>query len=166
MIDASVGTSYMAAERTPLRIGVVSTASIASKNFLAISEARGAVVTAISSRTLSKAQAWSDARGGGLKCYGSHAEMFADADVDAVYIPAPTGVRQPLVLAAAAAGKSVVAEKPIAPTTAEAQAEIDACKAAGGASVLRERIRAHNAVTHPSRRSLSPCRRQSSLWTV
>ena len=119
-------------ECAPLRVGIVSTANIATKNFEAISEARGVTVTAISSRTLSKAQAWSDARGVGLKCYGSHAEMFADDEVDAVYIPAPTGVRAPLVLAAAAAGKSVVAEKPIAPTTDEARAEIDACKAAGG----------------------------------
>ena len=114
-----------------LRVGVVSTAGIASKNYLAMTQSAGVKCVAVSSRTLEKAQAWAAERGGGMKAYGSHAELFADAEIDAVYIPAPTGVRLPLVQAAAASGKSVLIEKPIAPTAAEAEQMVAACSMAG-----------------------------------
>ena len=114
-----------------LRVGVVSTANIASKNYIAITKARNCEVVAVSSRTLAKAEAWAAARPDStIKAYGSHASLLADPDIDAVYVPAPTGVRAGLVIAAAAAGKSVLCEKPMAPTVAEAEKMIAACAAA------------------------------------
>ncbi|MEL7338523.1 MAG: Gfo/Idh/MocA family oxidoreductase, partial [Planctomycetota bacterium] len=52
-------------------------------------------------------------------------------DIDAVYIPLPTSMRKPWVLAAAAAGKHVLCEKPVADTVADAQEMIDTCAQAG-----------------------------------
>ena len=48
-----------------------------------------------------------------------------------MYIPLPTGVRKAWVLKAAAAGKHVLVEKPVACTLADAQDMTDACAAHG-----------------------------------
>ena len=55
-------------------------------------------VVAVSSRSMARAKAWADERKI-PKAYGSHAELLADPDVDAVYIPMPTGVRCDMVRA-------------------------------------------------------------------
>lgn len=49
-------------------------------------------------------------------------------DIDVVYIVTPNHLHKPLTLAAAAAGKHVWCEKPMAMNAAEAQAMIDACR--------------------------------------
>ncbi len=49
-------------------------------------------------------------------------------DVDAVYIPLPTGLRKEWVLRAAAAGKHIICEKPCAPNAAELDEMLTACK--------------------------------------
>jgi predicted dehydrogenase len=53
------------------------------------------------------------------------------ADVDVVDICTPTHLHHEMVLAAAAAGKDIVCEKPLARTVAQAQEMIAACAAAG-----------------------------------
>jgi phthalate 4,5-cis-dihydrodiol dehydrogenase len=58
-------------------------------------------------------------------------ELFALADVDAVYIATPTDLHAQHVVAAAAAGKHVLVEKPMATTLAEATAMIEAAERAG-----------------------------------
>ena len=55
---------------------------------------------------------------------------LVDSDIDAVLI-CSSGSHAPQVLAAAAAGKHVLVEKPACVTIAEAQSMIDACDAAG-----------------------------------
>ena len=59
------------------------------------------------------------------------AEVFADPSVDAVMIAAPSEYHADLVVAAAAAGKGVFCEKPMALTLADADRAIDAAEAAG-----------------------------------
>jgi myo-inositol 2-dehydrogenase/D-chiro-inositol 1-dehydrogenase len=59
------------------------------------------------------------------------AEIFADPDIDAVVIAAPARFHADLVVAAAAAGKGVFCEKPMAFTLADADRAIDAARAAG-----------------------------------
>lgn len=69
-----------------------------------------------------------------LNRYGGHAYATVDAlidDVDVVDICAPTHVHYELALKAAAAGKHVVCEKPLARTIAQAEEMIAACEQAG-----------------------------------
>jgi predicted dehydrogenase len=57
--------------------------------------------------------------------------LLARGDVDAVVLATPDQNRRELTLAAAAAGKHVLAEKPMAPTVADCDAMIAACRRAG-----------------------------------
>jgi predicted dehydrogenase len=61
----------------------------------------------------------------------STAELFADPEVDAVAIATPVGTHAPLALAALAAGKHVLVEKPLAANVSDAEAMVDAAKQAG-----------------------------------
>lgn len=63
--------------------------------------------------------------------YTKEAELLGDRDVDAVYIATPVHLHESHTRAAAAAGKHVLVEKPMARSTAECDAMIDACQAAG-----------------------------------
>ena len=63
--------------------------------------------------------------------YTDPAEAFADPAVDAVVIAAPARFHADLVVAAAAAGKAVFCEKPMALTLADADRATDAARAAG-----------------------------------
>jgi predicted dehydrogenase len=54
--------------------------------------------------------------------------LIAAPDVDAVYIPLPTGLRKEWVIRAAQAGKHIVCEKPCAPTVADLREMLDACR--------------------------------------
>jgi predicted dehydrogenase len=119
--------------KNPLRIGILSTANIARKNWLAIHASGNNIVTAVASRD--KARAGEFIR----ECQttlpfdilpaalGSYAELIASPNVDAVYIPLPTGLRKEWVLRAAAAGKHVICEKPCAVNAADLAEMLAAC---------------------------------------
>src|SRR4051812_32219287 len=68
---------------------------------------------------------------GAPKYFTDPTDVFADREIDAVVIAAPARFHADLVVAAAAAGKSVFCEKPMALTLADADRAIDAAKAAG-----------------------------------
>jgi predicted dehydrogenase len=55
------------------------------------------------------------------KAYGSYEAMLADPEIEAIYNPLPNHLHVPMTLAAAAAGKHVLCEKPIAITSDEAE---------------------------------------------
>lgn len=59
------------------------------------------------------------------------AALLADPAITAVYIAAANDLHAEYTLAAAAAGKHVLCEKPLARTLAEAEAMLEACRAAG-----------------------------------
>ena len=116
------------------RWGILSAANIARKNWRAIYNAENAVVTAVASRSRDKAQQFID------ECQahssfdskpiamGSYEELLAHPEIDAVYIPNPTGLRKEWVIRAAEAGKHVLAEKPVGRDSAEVVKMIEACK--------------------------------------
>ncbi|DBB02453.1 hypothetical protein WJX82_006460 [Trebouxia sp. C0006] len=106
-------------------IGILGAASIAKKNARAIAKCRnGTVVVAVGSRTLDKAQAFIRETGASsAKAYGSYEEVLNDAAVHGVYIPLPTSLHLEWVKKAAAKGKHILLEKPIA-ITAEVTDEI------------------------------------------
>nr|KEP22900.1 oxidoreductase [Georgenia sp. SUBG003] len=70
-------------------------------------------------------------RHGVPRWYDDADELVADPDVDAVYVATPPGSHREHVLRAAAAGKPVYVEKPMARTAEECQEMIDACARAG-----------------------------------
>jgi len=65
------------------------------------------------------------------KAYASLDELLTDDEIDAVEILSPTYLHAEHVIAAAAAGKHVSCQKPIANTVGEARRMIAACKEAG-----------------------------------
>ena len=72
------------------------------------------------------------ARLAGLDSWTTDAEQLIDSpDVNTIYVCTPTNEHKRLVLRAAAAGKHVFCEKPLARTLADAQAMYDAVGAAG-----------------------------------
>ena len=79
--------------------------------------------------SLRRAQSQDLARRYGMIAYADYQELINDVDI--VDICTPTRLHRPMVVEAAAAGKHVICEKPIALTIQDAQAMIDACAAAG-----------------------------------
>ena len=77
-------------------------------------------VRAIASRTVEKARAAAQ-RLGIPRAYGSYAELLADKEIEAVYIPLPNHLHAEWVKKAADAGKHVLGEKPFALSAAEAE---------------------------------------------
>jgi len=67
----------------------------------------------------------------GCRAYGGWDEMLADPAVELVVIALPHHLHRDAAVAAAAAGKHVLVEKPMAVTVAEADAMIEAAAAAG-----------------------------------
>ena len=63
--------------------------------------------------------------------YADFREALADPRVDAVVVVTPTALHREVVLQAAAAGKHVLCEKPMAMDVRESDVMIDACAAAG-----------------------------------
>lgn len=93
-----------------LRWGVLGAAKIALKKVVpGMSGCELSEVTAIASRDIEKARA-----AGLAKAYGSYEELMADPDIDVIYNPLPNHLHVPWSIKAAAAGKHVLCEKPIA----------------------------------------------------
>jgi predicted dehydrogenase len=109
-----------------IRWGVLSTARIGVNQVIpAMQQGTYSEVTAIASREKQRADA-AATKLGIAKTYGSYAELLADPEVDAVYIPLPNEQHVPWSLKALEAGKHVLCEKPIALTADEAQTLVDA----------------------------------------
>jgi len=73
----------------------------------------GHQLLAVASRTLERACTYADEKGI-PRAYGSYEALLADPDIDAVYIPVPHAFHVEWAAKAAAAGKHVLVEKPIA----------------------------------------------------
>lgn len=108
-----------------VRWGILGTAKIAlTKVIPAMQRSDWCEITAIASRELSKAQAAAEE----LhipKAYGTYEELLADSSIEAVYNPLPNHLHVPLTAKAAAAGKHVLCEKPVALNATEARTLID-----------------------------------------
>ena len=85
------------------------------------------------------------------KSYDSVDALLADGAIDAVYISTTNDLHHAQTLAAAAAGKHVLCEKPPALTLADARAMVEACAAAG--VVLGTNHHLRNAATHRAMRA-------------
>ncbi|MDR1116710.1 MAG: Gfo/Idh/MocA family oxidoreductase [Oscillospiraceae bacterium] len=67
----------------------------------------------------------------GFKFYESAGDIFADRDVDSVLIATPNHIHMELAIAAMRAGKHVICEKPVTPTSAELEKIIAVSKETG-----------------------------------
>src|SRR6267142_4356937 len=117
-----------------LRWGILGAANIARKNWKAIALSGNSVLNAVASRDLEKSKRFIADCYGQMptptppKPLGSYEALLASENVDAVYIPLPTGLRKEWVLRSAAAGKHVVCEKPCAVSVADLSEMLDACR--------------------------------------
>jgi predicted dehydrogenase len=114
----------------PLRIGVLGAARIAVAAIVAPARLTGARLVAVAARDRARAEAFA-AEHGVERVHDSYADVLADADVEAIYNPLANGLHGPWNLAALAAGKHVLTEKPSASDTSEAREVRDAVARAG-----------------------------------
>ena len=84
--------------------------------------------------------------------YSRLADLLADPKVQAVYISTTNDLHHDQVIAAAAAGKHVLCEKPLALNTEHAMAMVRACQKAGVVMATNHHLR--NAATHRKMREL------------
>ena len=119
------------------RWGILSSANIARKNWKAIGLSGNGIVRGVSSRSAERARQFI------AECqheapfevvpeaFDGHQALLACAEIDAVYVPMPTGSRKEWVIAAAESKKHVLIEKPVAVNADDAQEMLDACHANG-----------------------------------
>lgn len=96
----------------------------------ALKGANNAVLHAVASRSLEKAQATAQ-RHGATRAYGSYEALLADPEIEAVYLPLPNDQHAEWTLKALAAGKHVLCDKPMALSVADAEAMAAAAQARG-----------------------------------
>ena len=90
-----------------------------------------AQVTWVADRHAERAEALAALLGAGCRATTDNAEAVGAADVDAVLVCVPTSAHREVTELAAARGKHVFCEKPIARTLADAEAMVEACRSAG-----------------------------------
>lgn len=112
-----------------LRWGVIGT-GIADRFVHAIHAHTGQRAAAVTARDAAKTRSFAD-RHGIARVHASVDGLLADAEVDVVYVATPHPLHRELTLAAIAAGKHVLVEKPIAMTAADAREILAAGRAAG-----------------------------------
>jgi predicted dehydrogenase len=126
-----------------IRIGIVGIGFMGMIHYLAASKLGGGRVGAICSRDPKKlAGDWTGIQGNfgpkgsqmdlsGITAHADVADLLADPAIDLVDLCVPNDEHAKLTIRALEAGKHVLVEKPIALTTADGQAMVDAAKASG-----------------------------------
>jgi predicted dehydrogenase len=115
------------------RWGILSTAAIAKKNWRAIAQSTQGTLVAVASRNKASAESFIDEcerccpqRQRPVAIEGYEALLDRN-DIDAVYIPLPTGLRKDWIVAAAKKGKHILAEKPTAISTSDLESILAVC---------------------------------------
>jgi len=120
--------------------------------------AREAVMPALRASRSSEVVATASRDHAGGTGFEPYQRLLDDPAVEAVYLPLPNGLHLEWALRAAAAGKHVLCEKPLARTATEAREMADGCEAAG--VILME---AYMSPFHPRARALSDLVRAGGL---
>ncbi len=113
-----------------LQWGILGAGTIAGTFAKGVARSQSGTVVAVGSRDASKAAEFA-ARHSIARAHGSYEALLADPEVRAVYIATPHPQHLEWILKAAAAGKHILCEKPLAMNAAQAAQAIDACRAAG-----------------------------------
>jgi len=125
-------------------IGVLGTGGIATRVAGSIEAAEGARVAAILSRDHARAAGMATAHAAATP-YVSLDRLLADPAVDAVYVATPNALHAEQAIAALAAGKHVLVEKPMALDVEAAEAMVAAAATAGRVLAVGFHLRFHPA---------------------
>jgi myo-inositol 2-dehydrogenase/D-chiro-inositol 1-dehydrogenase len=102
-----------------VRVGIIGVGVMGSDHArILASQVPGAAIQAIYDADTKRAKAIADETGA-AKVFADAVALIQDAGVDAVLVASPDQTHKALTLAAIAAGKPVLCEKPLAPTSAE-----------------------------------------------
>jgi predicted dehydrogenase len=114
-----------------VRWGIVSAGNIANTFASDAIHAPNAEVVAVAARRQVDACGFADRHGIGKACEG-YERLFADDDVDAVYVATPHTLHLPNSADALRAGKAVMCEKPLTTSAAECRALLSVANETGG----------------------------------
>jgi predicted dehydrogenase len=116
-----------------MRIGLIGTGNIGvNAHIPAVRANEGMTIVAAADPTPERLQVAAEAAGlGPDDLYPNWHDLLARDDIEAVIVATPQRFRPEIVIAAANAGKHILAEKPLALTPADARAMIDAARANG-----------------------------------
>jgi predicted dehydrogenase len=123
-----------------LRVGIAGFGFIGPHHLDAIQRTGLGVVTAIATSNESSARRKAE-QYGVAKGYGDWRDMVADPDIDVIDVATPTDLHRPIALAAIAAGKHVIVDKPMALTSEEASEMLAAARSAGVVHAITFNIR-------------------------
>lgn len=135
-----------------LKVGIIGCGGIANgKHMPALKKVEGAVMVAFCDIVPERAeQAKADYGDANAAVYSDYRELLKDASIDVIHVCTPNISHAEISIASMEAGKHVMCEKPMAKTTAEAQAMIDAAKRTGKKLTIgyQNRFRADSAYLH------------------
>ena len=138
--------------QTKLGWGLIGASTIAKEWMIpAINAQPDSKVVAVMSSSASRGEKYAQ-ENGIPRSYDSIDALLSDPEVDVVYISTTNEKHKHETLAAAAAGKHILCEKPLALTVKDAREMLDACEEAG--VVLGTNHHLRNAVTHRTMRKL------------
>ncbi|MDF1754631.1 MAG: Gfo/Idh/MocA family oxidoreductase [Verrucomicrobiales bacterium] len=119
------------------RWGILGSSGIARKNWQSIRNSGNGELVAVASRSEERALEYIRENQAQVphpvepRPIGGYQNMIESEDIDAIYIPLPTGLRKEYVIAAARAGKHVMCEKPCGTNADDLREMIAACEENG-----------------------------------
>ncbi len=114
-----------------MKWGIVGAGAHAAKNIVTgLNNSRDNQLAGVLGSSPEKSTAFAEACTG-CRAFSSYQEMLADDIIDGMFVTTPNDLHCDQVKSAAAAGKHVLVEKPMALSVNECQAMIDACTQAG-----------------------------------
>jgi 1,5-anhydro-D-fructose reductase (1,5-anhydro-D-mannitol-forming) len=144
----------------PLRWALVGASDIAATKVLPAIRAAGDTAVVVRSGSAEHAASWAAEHGVPDAVTDLGAALERD-DVDAVYVSSVNAQHRAHVEAAAAAGKHVLAEKPLALTLEDARAMVAACESAGVVMATN-----HHLPASPTHRALKRAVRDGAVGDV
>jgi predicted dehydrogenase len=125
-----------------LRWGILGTGNIARQFAAGVIASERGEMAVVGSRDIASARSFAQ-QFNVAESFGSYQQVVESPDVDVVYVALPNSMHHHWTLAALAAGKHVLCEKPLASNPAEAQEMFDAATRAGRLLVEAFMYRSH-----------------------
>jgi predicted dehydrogenase len=143
-----------------MRIGILGAARIADEGIITPARVLGHPVVAVAARDRGRAEAFAAEHGIG-RVHDSYAGVLADPEVDLVYNALINSAHAEWNLAALAAGKDVLSEKPLSSNAAQTRAVRAAARSSAGRIV-----EGYHHLYHPVNRRLGELVTSGELGTI